>query len=423
MLSYVPAPSTSESYRNLVARLQTKGFELGYLGTSAPDGLTITAATPALSISTAQPRSGSRSLFMPVATSGGSNNAYLTQAGVTGVTYSWRSYVYLTGFPPSGQAVNFLAITTSGDVGIVVLQIDSTGNLTFINNAASTTIGTGTITLNTWYRVEISIKIDTTTAANATAECQINGVSIGSTTGSLGTTLPSRYKYNGDNQPSGGLSYYVDDVALNDSTGTSQTSWPGSGKVVLLVPTSDNARTGFTGGAGGTTSLFDGVDNIPPVGAADPGTNTSQIRDATSSATDNYDANMTTYSAAGIGAGDTISLVYWMISHSTASLTSVPTRAGRLVSNPAEGADTTLTLPSAVAGAWAVGWATDRGAMIYNPTVTLGTAPVLRVGKRTASTRIVDVAFMGIYVEYVPAAPKSLIYADRRVARNALLRR
>jgi hypothetical protein len=360
---------------------------------------------------------------MPVATSGGSNNAYLTQAGVTGVTYSWRSYVYLTGFPPSGQAVNFLAITTSGDVGIVVLQIDSTGNLTFINNAASTTIGTGTITLNTWYRVEISIKIDTTTAANATAECQINGVSIGSTTGSLGTTLPSRYKYNGDNQPSGGLSYYVDDVALNDSTGTSQTSWPGSGKVVLLVPTSDNARTGFTGGAGGTTSLFDGVDNIPPVGAADPGTNTSQIRDATSSATDNYDANMTTYSAAGIGAGDTISLVYWMISHSTASLTSVPTRAGRLVSNPAEGADTTLTLPSAVAGAWAVGWATDRGAMIYNPTVTLGTAPVLRVGKRTASTRIVDVAFMGIYVEYVPAAPKSLIYADRRVARNALLRR
>src|SRR6266576_2199201 len=35
---------------------------------------------------------------------------------------------------------------------------------------------------------------------------------------------------------------YIDDVALNDTTGANQNTWPGEGKVVLLVPTADSAK-------------------------------------------------------------------------------------------------------------------------------------------------------------------------------------
>jgi hypothetical protein len=41
--------------------------------------------------------------------------------------------------------------------------------------------------------------------------------------------------------------------------------------------------------------------------------------------------------------------------------------------------------------------------MTEAPTVTLGTAPVMRITNSTASTRIADVCFMGIYVDYTAA--------------------
>src|SRR5213079_3376565 len=68
----------------------------------------------------------------------------------------------------------------------------------------------------------------------------------------------------------------IDDVAINDISGTTQTSWPGEGNIVLLKPTSDNQIGSWTGGAGGTTNLWDAVNNTPPVGITG-GSNTATI--------------------------------------------------------------------------------------------------------------------------------------------------
>jgi hypothetical protein len=227
---------------------------------------------------------------------------------------------------------------------------------------------------------------------------------------------------------------YVDDYGMNDSTGAVQNSWLGEGKVVLLVPTADSAvGTGWTNDQAATTGLFNSVRARPPAGIADTTTGGGghQIRNATSNANVNYDATMTTYLAAGIGANDTITLVAPIINTSAPSATSPKQGTVGVASNPAI-ANVALAaagtagafIASAIAAAYPTGWKWSNGTVTYNPTVVKGTAPVMRVTQVTASTRIAMVDFMGIYVEYVPAVvPKSLIYADRRVARNALLRR
>jgi hypothetical protein len=42
--------------------------------------------------------------------------------------------------------------------------------------------------------------------------------------------------------------------------------------------------------------------------------------------------------------------------------------------------------------------------MTETPTVTLGTAPVMQITQVTASTRVAIVCFVGMYVDYTPAA-------------------
>jgi hypothetical protein len=405
-----------------VARLLTSGFEWNDFGLGDPFGVPGSGT----SMDTAVVRTGTYSLkvtYTPTTTV----SVSFTFTGATAVTYYLRTYLQLNAYPSVNQFryCNFRS-GAGGSLGRPV-YVDTTGALFLADTSGNAVSGlSDVLPLNVWARIELSLVIDSTNQANDYTELRLDGKFVASVTGGMGTTLPGSvvfgYLGNVPSDSNAAMTLNVEDVALNDSTGANENTWPGDGAIVLLKPVSDNARTGFAGGAGGTTNLFDAVNNLPPVGVADTGTNTSQIRDATSSATDNYDANMTDYTTAGVPAGATIKVVQWAINHGTASATSVPARAGRLVSNPAEGADTTLTAPTAAAGTYPSNWIWSRGSPIYLPAVTLGTSPVLRVGKRTSSTRVVDVDAMGIYVEFAPR--RSMVAPmDRRRQRNPALGR
>lgn len=56
------------------------------------------------------------------------------------------------------------------------------------------------------------------------------------------------------------------------------------------------------------------------------------------------------------------------------------------------------------AGTFPTGWQRRNHTITQTPTVTLGTAPTVELGKRTASTRIGMVSLVGMYVDYTPAA-------------------
>jgi len=260
------------------------------------------------------------------------------------------------------------------------------------------------------------------TGAIDAAELLIDGISIGSASSlTLTDTFPTVCSIGGGSVSGAAITssdHYFDDFAFNDSTGGNQNTWPGNGRVVLLLPISDNARTaGWVGGAGGTTNLWDALNNTPPLGVADTGTNTSQIRDATAEASASYDANLSTYASAGITGDNQINCVIPIVATAAPVTTSAKQGLIGMASNPAI---TTVALgPAGTSGAfWSgvaantypTGWKWSLGTTTYSPAVTLTSSPVARITQVTSSTRIADVCFLGLYVDFTP---KSLIPPPR----------
>lgn len=205
-------------------------------------------------------------------------------------------------------------------------------------------------------------------------------------------------------------SIQIDDVAINTDSGTSgQESWPGwNGKVVHLWPASDNSvGTGWAEADGTTNSLFADVNHTPPIGTVTASaTNNEQIKNSTASASVlYYAANMDSYTTAGISANATINTVCAGVRTAGSSTTGTNDARFSITSNPAEGGDTTLTggfdSVAAAESGTTPAWQTGLSPYTYFPSVTLGTQPVLRVGKNANTTRIHQVDQMWIQVDYI----------------------
>jgi hypothetical protein len=406
-----------------MARLFTTGFEWNDLVTTAVtadgtyvnnDAVNITAGVVSSTV-----RSGAYAFQITRNATAASSASFRspTFATVLSTTYFFRYYFRLTALP-STVSLWMMRTQQAGGNGVASVRLTTGGKLQLFDEGAGTQIGsnsTATITTNTWYRVEVSV---VTNASNLAASCtlRLDGVQVA--TGNFATPTAVTLGYDlGDYHglaASNALTLTVDDLALNDSTGAAQNTWAGDGKVVLLLPASDNAKgTGWTNDAATTTNLFDAVNNAPPVGIADTtsGSGLHQIRNATSNANVNYDANLTTYSAAGIGATDTINVLVPEVATAAPVTTSAKQgtygiSANPTISNVALGAGGTSGAfwSGTAAGTYLTGWKWSFGTTTYAPSVTVGSAPVARITQVTSSTRIAMVCAMGMYVDYTPAA-------------------
>ena len=350
------------------------GFE-----SSTLEGFTAFTGTP--TASTAQARTGSTSLRCQRA-SGASASVQLSGTTLTGYLHFG---LYFAALPT--VTVRFTGLASN-----LHLFLTSTGKLRL---SAFGTDSAATLSAGQWYWIgERGI------AGTAVPAIQVDGVDD-----LVANVVPGAASLvlGPDQSDATATDMYFDDVIV-DSAGYIAPS-----RVRLLVPTADSAvGAGWTLGSGGTTGLWDGVNNVPPTAVADTGT-TAQIRNAASN-TNSYDATMQTYAAAGIASGDTILAVQPVISTAAPVTTSSKQGTVGVVSNPtianiALGAGGTAgAFWSGVAGGtYPTGWKTSFGTMTTSPSVTLGTAPVMRVTQATASTRIAMVAFMGIYVAVTPS--------------------
>jgi len=327
-------------------------------------------------------------------------------AGLTAPVYM-RAYI-LTSAAPSSQVGIF---GTPGTIGSpVTVAMSTSGTLQFVVNTVNQGSATAAVNDGTWHRLELSVTQSAYPTGTLTAaEFRLDGISVATFSGSL-ASASAGWSVGWFQAPGASKQMNVDDLVINDSAGSSQNTWPGDSSIVLLVPISDNARgSNWVGGAGGTTSLFDAVNNTPPIGVATgSGTNLSQIHNVTKDTTGNYDANMTSYTAAGIGPNDVINIVwpYWYLAGAATG------DAFLLVSNPqANGGTESIWGATSTAGTFLSGWlfqspAAQRPAPA--PSVTKGTSPVMRVGKRVSSTNEMACCAMGIYVDYTPTIPRSL---------------
>lgn len=387
-----------------MARLHTAGAETA---SALTEGMAVAPA-----IATDQVRSGARSFKVVNAGTAGS----FTVAMTSGTTYYFRSAVRFNALPASG-VVNLLYTANIG-----ALALNSSGQVELRRTSGGTIVATSSaLSLNTWHVLELAVRVGS--GAVDYVGARINSVLLGEANNvSITDTLGSPAFSIGGATATAGMDVWHDDVAINDSTGTDQNSWPGNGQIAILLPVSDNAIGSWRTGNNALLNLWDALDNRPPIGvAAANETATSNIENSSSAVlTPHYDGNMTTYTAAGLTVNHTVRVVQAVTVHGAEGANKTGSTA--ILSNPASAVATFGTAPAH--GIYPTNWYVTRTVPLYNPSVALGTAPVARVTKTdTAAASVLCAAFLGILVEYVNQPPTVDAGADASSAVGAAFSR
>ena len=331
------------------------------------------------------------------------------QGVTTNEDYYFRFYLRFGALPASTVRVMRFGTATGGD-NQVSARLTSAGKLQLWNDTAGTQIGSdsaATIAIDTWYRVEMFVDIDGSSQMVGTA-LRLDGIEVAS--GSFAALfVGAQFMAGWIDAPGASKVMYADDFAANDSSGAVNNSWPGEGRVVRLLPVSDSQRGSWTGGAGGTTNLWDAVNNVPPIGTASE-TNLTQIESTDSSgdnATDEYRAAMTTPTDAGVPAGATINALSAYIWHGEDVNTG--TKTGSFGWHTPSTAYSTFTFGNNLGalGTWpAVEWVaeTPSAQTLDQPSLALGSNPIMAVRKTDTGTRVASVCAMYAYLDYTEAA-------------------
>ena len=195
-------------------------------------------------------------------------------ASVTSGEYFTRAYVRRTA-TPLGDRIFWTVGQVANDNAYWVL-LDNGGAIDIQNRVSTTRVNGPTLTVNTWYRVEVRHLISDTVgelevrvwlASDETTQVSGSPFGIGTFTGGNGTdedTLPTNIQswQFGGASGGGAAPCLMDDIAINDTSGTFQTSWPGAGKIAYAEP---GGATSMAWEDTATTnpSLYTNVDDLP----------------------------------------------------------------------------------------------------------------------------------------------------------------
>ena len=243
-----------------MARLYTCGFELQ----STTGGIEFTSKTDTsslLSIDTSVKRSGAASLKAV----GGANPSWVEQMIASSAgngPYYTRVYFRLATAPTTRTGVMYIG--ESGGTARATMNIETDSTLKIYAN--SEMIGSASAALSTgvWYRLELSYYNNT-----ATGNTEIEGyyavednTSILIAKTKVERRFPSTVQYVrvGATIATATFEANYDDWAINDSTGSYQTSFPGAGHVIHLNPSAAGDSTQWSPSTG---SNWDCLDEVP----------------------------------------------------------------------------------------------------------------------------------------------------------------
>lgn len=268
-----------------MARLWSCGFELNSLTV----GVEITAMAGSPQVLTTAARSGTYGLRVNAAAA--ENVGFTFAASNQTAPFYFRSYIQVVALPTGSVDFYRAASSTAAKINI---RIRADGKLELWNIEDTLQMGsTSTQVLSTgvWYRLELLV--DTTTIASTSAEVRLDGVSIITGTANLATGINRLFL--GQTASDATLDMYFDDVAVNDTTGSFQNSWVGSGRIIHLRPNAAGDSTQWTPLA---STNFSQVQEVTPDDA------TTYVSDTVLSQTDLYNVDNS-----GIGVADTVNVV------------------------------------------------------------------------------------------------------------------
>lgn len=167
--------------------------------------------------------------------------------------YNGPSWIALTcGAPQYSTTLTNVVCTIWMYSGISILQG---------YNVTTRVAGSFMPSQNIWYLVEAHIIVD---AVNGLYELKIDGIPQGSWSGN--TTVGALTYIDGFLNPWKSVfsgSTYIDDIIINDTSGTINNSWPGGKKIISLSPTADGSFKQWTPTPAGLTH-YSAVDEVPP---------------------------------------------------------------------------------------------------------------------------------------------------------------
>jgi hypothetical protein len=336
---------------------------------------------------------------------GGSSQSIIKSFTVTSnATLYIRVYVYATAAPGGTRPIisaDFLGASTMG------VQFRTDGGLQLLSAGAAQGSPTASIADSKWHKVELFCAYASTFWTDS--ELRVDDATIATWTGTVGATTGTlELGWDAVSLTANDI-IYMDDLAVNDTSGTVNNSWCGDGIVDLMKPTSDSQRGSWTGGVGGTTNLFNAVDNTPPAGTATE-TDSTQIESVDSTgdnATDEYRGDCGSYiTNIGPSSFRVNALQVWC-NHGEDVSTNTKTGSFGLQANPAV-AYTTFTFGNdgGALGTYPTAWIWSKTSIQQAPAITPGSSLILAVRKTDSGTRVASVDFLGAYVDFTVEPPE-----------------
>lgn len=281
-----------------MARIWTIGFELNSVNS---EGM-INQSTPTVQGTTV--RTGTYALQISSLSSGAAKAISLRLPGAAGDgPYFFRTYFRYATAPTGDNAIIRLTNTDTGST-VAGVRLTSAGALKLFNGGSQVGSTSSALTVNTWYRIEI--KYDRTPAGGSEVlELLIDGVSVASSSSLTFSNSILAFGLGGNLQLEAQTtgSWFFDDVAVNDATGSFQTSYPGEGQVLTLHANAAGDNNGFgteVGGVAGSSNNYTRVSEVTPDDS------TTYNASATNGVIDDLSIDNT---PAAVGASDTINVV------------------------------------------------------------------------------------------------------------------
>lgn len=293
-----------------MGRLHTSGGEIQDHPTTdvgSPDGYSAGAAITVTD--TTVKRSGACA-FRCQGTAANSSYRVWPVAGASGTGYYARAWVRLDALPSS--TARLVAFVTAGDGALASARLTAAGKLQlWVAGAQSGSDSDLTLLTDTWYRIELYVKV----AAGAADEAALrvldsntqfdweDGIEVASATGlTISDTAPGKLLAGWVDAPGVTSSAYLDDIALNDSAGTQQNSWPGQGCVLYMPVEYGTLNQAWTSCQSGDTKHFLALNVRPPAMHADSTTDTArhQVRSGSNASASVSDIETHSFGQAGM---------------------------------------------------------------------------------------------------------------------------
>ncbi len=241
-----------------MARLSSIGFELN--STSA--GVEYTGAdtgSGGVSISSSTKRSGSYS-FRAAPNAVGDGHIRLTTNPANGPYYA-RAYIYVAAAPTNNPA-RILGFIDQGLEGIVRVRLKTDMTLILTDyNVNQIGSPSSALSLDTWYRVELYW--ERVAGVNDKITLKLDGTEVASTTTGDVSGGADAFLW-GNSEGDATLDIYYDDIAVNDTTGSFQNSWPGEGEIIHLRPSAAGDNADWTRGGTDSGANWSQVDEVTP---------------------------------------------------------------------------------------------------------------------------------------------------------------